>query len=144
MKFEQAIVGIGLLSVIGLPMTVEASDSKSITLKQVGRYSAGASTVPDEPRAEIAAYDPASKRLFSINLNLRQLDVLDLSNPESQVWPQSRLFRSAASPIAWPSETGSSPSRSKALRKQMLGRSSSSTAAARCSTASRSAPCPTC
>lgn len=85
MKFKQAIVGIGLLSVMGLPMTVEASDSKSITLKQIGRYSAGASTAPDEPRAEIAAYDPASKRLFSINLNLRQLDVLDLSNPESQV-----------------------------------------------------------
>ena len=85
MKFEHAIVGIGLLCVMGPPMTVEASDSKSITLKQIGRYSTGASTVPDEPRAEIAAYDPASKRLFSINLNLRQLDVLDLSNPESQV-----------------------------------------------------------
>lgn len=85
MKIERAIVGIGLLSVMGLPMSVEASDSNSLTLKQIGRYSAGASTVPDEPRAEIAAYDPASKRLFSINLNLRQLDVLDLSNPESQV-----------------------------------------------------------
>jgi hypothetical protein len=85
MKFEQAIVGIGLLSAIGLPISVQASDSKSITLKQIGRYSAGISTVPDEPRTEIAAYDPASKRLFSINLNLRQLDVLDLSNPESQV-----------------------------------------------------------
>ena len=85
MKFEQAIVGIGLLSMMGLPMSVEAKDSKSITLKQIGRYSAGASTAPDEPRTEIAAYDPASKRLFSINLNLRQLDVLDLSNPESQV-----------------------------------------------------------
>jgi hypothetical protein len=85
MKFEQAIVGIGLLSMMGLPMSVEAKDSKSITLKQIGRYSAGASTAPDEPRTEIAAYDPASKRLFSINLNLRQLDVLDLSNLESQV-----------------------------------------------------------
>ena len=85
MKFEQAIVGIGLLSVMGLPMFADASDSKSITLKQIGRYSAGASTAPDEPRAEIAAYDPASKRLFSINLNLRHLDVLDLSTPESPV-----------------------------------------------------------
>jgi osmotically-inducible protein OsmY len=46
MKCEQAIVGIGLLSVMGLPMSVEASDSKSMTLKQIGRYSAGASTVP--------------------------------------------------------------------------------------------------
>ncbi len=85
MKFERTLVGISLLSMLGLPMSVEAKDSKSITLKQIGRYSAGASTVPDEPRTEIAAYDPASKRLFSINLNLRQLDVLDLSNPESQV-----------------------------------------------------------
>ena len=89
MKFEQAIVGIGLLSVMGLPISVEASDSKSITLKQIGRYSAGASTVADEPRAEISAYDPASKRLFSINLNLRQLDVIDLSAPESPVLAQT-------------------------------------------------------
>ncbi len=89
MKFEQAIVGIGLLSVMGLPMSVEASDSKSVTLKQIGRYSAGASTIPDEPRAEIAAFDPASKRLFSINLNLRQLDVLDLSGPDSPVLVQT-------------------------------------------------------
>jgi hypothetical protein len=85
MKIEQVFVGIGLLSVMGLPLLAQASDLKSITLKQIGRYSAGASTVPDEPRAEIAAFDAKSKRLFSINLNLRQLDVLDLSNPESQV-----------------------------------------------------------
>ena len=39
MKFEQAIVGIGLLGMIGLPIFAEASDSKSITLKQIGRYS---------------------------------------------------------------------------------------------------------
>ena len=89
MKFEQALVGIGLLSVMGLPISVEAKDSTSITLKQIGRYSAGASTVPDEPRAEIAAFDPASKRLFSINLNLRQLDVLDLSAPDSPVLVQT-------------------------------------------------------
>jgi hypothetical protein len=85
MKIEQVFVGIGLLSAMGLPLLAQASDSKSITLKQIGRYSAGASTVPDQPRAEIAAFDAKSKRLFSINLNLRQMDVLDLSNPESQV-----------------------------------------------------------
>jgi hypothetical protein len=89
MKIEQAVVGIGILSVLGLPMLAEASDSKSITLKQIGRYSAGASTVADEPRTEIAAYDPASKRLFSINLNLRQLDVIDLSAPESPISVQT-------------------------------------------------------
>jgi hypothetical protein len=89
MKLEQLVIGIGIVSVMGLPMSVSAMDSKSITLKQIGRYSAGASTVPDEPRAEISAYDPASKRLFSINLNLRQLDVLDLSAPESPVLVQT-------------------------------------------------------
>ena len=81
MKFEQLVVSLGLLSAIGLPICVEAADSKSITLKQIGRYSAGGTTT----RAEISAYDPGSKRLFSINLTLQQLDILDLSNPESQV-----------------------------------------------------------
>ncbi len=81
MKFEQLIVGIGLLSVVGLPMFAVAADSKPITLKQIGRYSAGGATT----RAEISAYDPGTKRLFSINLALQRLDILDLSNPESQV-----------------------------------------------------------
>ncbi|RPH81442.1 MAG: hypothetical protein EHM80_02350 [Nitrospiraceae bacterium] len=121
MKFEQAIVGIGLLSVMGLPMSAEAKDSKSITLKQIGRYSAGVSTTPDEPRTEIADYDPASKQLFSINLNLRQLEVLNLSNPESQTLSPVQTVP-LASPIAWLSATASSPSRSKALRKQTLER----------------------
>lgn len=85
MKIEQVFAGIGLLSMMGLPLLAQASDLKSITLTQIGRYSAGPSTVADEPRAEIAAFDPASKRLFSINLNLRQLDVLDLSAPETPV-----------------------------------------------------------
>lgn len=85
MKIEQVFAGIGLLSVMGLPLLAQASDSKSITLTQIGRYSAGPSTVADEPRVEITAFDPTSKRLFSINLNLRQLDILDLSAPETPV-----------------------------------------------------------
>ena len=81
MKLEQLVVGIGVLSVMGLPISAMASDSKSLTLKQIGRYSAGGATT----RAEISAYDPETKRLFSINLALQQLDIVDLSNPESQV-----------------------------------------------------------
>ena len=81
MKFEQLVVGIGLLSVMGLPMFAVAADVKSITLKQIGRYSAGGTTTS----AEISVYDPGTKRLFSINLALQRLDILDLSNPESQV-----------------------------------------------------------
>ncbi|MBC7837450.1 MAG: BON domain-containing protein [Nitrospiraceae bacterium] len=78
MTFENAIAGIGLLTMMGLPISVEAADSKSITLKQIGRYSAGASTVPDEPRTEIAAYDPASNRLFDTRSDNK---VYDISRP---------------------------------------------------------------
>lgn len=86
---KQLLMGVGLLGIVGTAVIVEASDSKTITLKQIGRYSAGPSTNPDEPRTEISTYDPASKRLFSINLNLRQLDVLDLSAPETPVLTQT-------------------------------------------------------
>lgn len=89
MAIERLLVGVGLLGIVGTAVSVDASDSKTITLKEIGRYSAGASTDPDEPRAEISAFDPASKRLFSINLNLRQLDVLDLSAPETPVLVQT-------------------------------------------------------
>jgi hypothetical protein len=85
-KFEQEIVGIGLLSVLGLPISVQASDSKAITLKQIGRYSAGIGTTT---RAEISAFDPMTKRLFSINLELKQLDIVDISTPESPVLAQT-------------------------------------------------------
>ena len=85
MKFVQAIVGIGLLSVIGVPMSVEAKDSKSITLKQIGRYSADGTTT----RAEISAYDSGTKRLFSINLELKQLDIVDISAPGTPVLAQT-------------------------------------------------------
>lgn len=89
MAIERLLVGVGLLGIVGTAVSVDASDSKTITLKEIGRYSAGASTDPDEPRTEISAFDPASKRLFSINLNLRQLDVLDLSAPETPVLVQT-------------------------------------------------------
>ena len=92
MVIERLLMGVGLLSlfsIIGTSVTVEASDSRSIALKQIGRYSAGVSTNPDAPRAEISAFDAGSKRLFSINLNLRQLDILDLSAPETPVLVQT-------------------------------------------------------
>ena len=89
MGMERLFVGVGLVTLLGVSVSVEASDSTSITLKQIGRYSAGVSTNPDEPRTEISAFDPTSKRLFSINLNLRQLDVLDLGAPETPVLVQS-------------------------------------------------------
>lgn len=89
MKTTRLIAAATLSCLIGMPIVTYAKDAKSITLQPIGRYSAGASSTPDEPRAEIAAFDPASKRLFSVNLNLRQLDVIDLSAPESPVLAQT-------------------------------------------------------
>jgi hypothetical protein len=89
MKSNRVIAAVSLFCLIGMPILAEAKDSKSLTLNFIGRYSAGASTVSGEPRTEIAAYDPASKRLFSVNLNQTRLDILDISNPSSPVLAQS-------------------------------------------------------
>ena len=50
---------------------------QGITLTAIGRYSAGAGGT----RAEIAAYDPATQRLFAINAAQGRIDVLDISTP---------------------------------------------------------------
>src|SRR5262249_40437066 len=89
MRKRQIVVAACLSCLIGTPMLAAAKDPKSITLAQIGRYNAGISSVADEPRTEIAAFDPATKRLFSVNLNQRQLDVLDLSSPATPVLAQS-------------------------------------------------------
>jgi hypothetical protein len=57
---------------------------RQITLTQIGRYEAGTCT-PACTRAEIAAYDTATKRLFAINANQLRLDVLDISTPSNPV-----------------------------------------------------------
>jgi 3-phytase len=51
-------------------------------LKMLGSYHTG---VFAQGAAEIAAYDPASKRLFFVNANAATVDVLDLSNPGQPV-----------------------------------------------------------
>jgi DNA-binding beta-propeller fold protein YncE len=60
------------------PVGADAKRSKQITLTQIGRYLAGGIE-----RAEIAAYDPATKQIFSINPAESRIDVLDISNPAS-------------------------------------------------------------
>ena len=89
MKTSQCIAGLLLAVTSGMPILASAT-SDPITLNLLGRYSAGASTAADEPRTEISSYDPGTKRVFSVNLNQRRLDVVDISNPESPV-----LFRTA-------------------------------------------------
>jgi hypothetical protein len=67
-----ALLGIAILS-----HSADAKQPKQITLAPIGRYSAG----PGIERAEIAAYDPATGRIFSINPTLARVDVLDISDP---------------------------------------------------------------
>lgn len=54
----------------------------SIRLSYVSRYSTGSF---DASAAEIPAYDAASQRLFVVNAEQGELDVLDLSDPENPV-----------------------------------------------------------
>ncbi len=50
----------------------------AINLEFLGRYSTG---VFDEGAAEISAYDPTTQRLFVVNANAGNVDVLDLNDP---------------------------------------------------------------
>ncbi|MDY6938317.1 MAG: choice-of-anchor I family protein [Cyanobacteriota bacterium] len=52
----------------------------NIQLKPIGRYETG---LFDEGAAEISAYDPVSTQLFVINGFNKNIDVLDLSDPEN-------------------------------------------------------------
>jgi len=72
---------VALISIVILPYAADAKQPKQITLTPIGRFSAG----PGIERAEIAAYDPATKRIFSINPASSQVDVLDISDPSDPV-----------------------------------------------------------
>ena len=65
-----------VLTIAILPQSLEANRPKQIALTAIARYNGGGFE-----GAEIAAYDPATKRIFGINAALRQVDVLDISNP---------------------------------------------------------------
>ena len=52
----------------------------SITLKPIGGYETG---VFDEGATEISAYDPISRRLFSVNSDSKTVDVISLANPSN-------------------------------------------------------------
>jgi hypothetical protein len=64
--------------------TTEAAEAvaspRPLAFEVLGSVNTG--TVPG-PGAEIAAYDPASFRVFSVNPTLSLVDVLDISNPEA-------------------------------------------------------------
>ncbi|HEX2459879.1 MAG TPA: choice-of-anchor I family protein [Vicinamibacterales bacterium] len=67
-----------VLSCVALPTQA----ANPIDLKPVGKYVTG---IPFIGAAEIAAFDPASNRLFSVNGAANTLDVIDLSDPAMPV-----------------------------------------------------------
>ena len=90
MVFRIIIVALVGSTLLGSPNAAQADKKdkdikKEITLTPIGRYEAGTCTPACTPRAEIAAYDPATKRLFAINANQLRLDVLDISTPSNLV-----------------------------------------------------------
>ena len=80
-QVKSAIWVVVLLGIAILSYSADAKQPKQITLTPLGRYSAG----PGIERAEIAAYDPATRRIFSINPTLARVDVLDISDPSDPV-----------------------------------------------------------
>ncbi len=56
--------------------------AQSFRLEKIGGFATG---IFDRGAAEIAAYDPATKRLFFVNANLPAIEALDISNPAKPV-----------------------------------------------------------
>ena len=76
-SFKTITLVVTLLNVPIPAYSASAKQPKQISLTAIGRYNAG----PETERAEIAAYDPATKRIFSINPALARVDVLDIGDP---------------------------------------------------------------
>lgn len=68
-----------VVSSVGEPLTHEAKADSSISLEFVGRANSGSGL----GGSEIAAFDPASKRLFVTNGATNQIDIFDISNPRT-------------------------------------------------------------
>lgn len=82
-------VGVGLslvtlapaVAAVEDPITLTADDAP-FSLVPVGTYATG---VFDESAAEIVAYDVRTQRLFTVNAQAGQVDVIDASNPAAPV-----------------------------------------------------------
>jgi uncharacterized protein len=83
-QMKAALGTLVLLGITILPTLTVAKEDKQITLTPIGRYDAR-SVITDIERAEIAAYDPATRRIFSINPTLFRVDVLGISDPTDPV-----------------------------------------------------------
>jgi hypothetical protein len=73
--------GLGALAWSGSTIT-GAPPPKDIALTPIGVYRTNAF---DQGGAEVAAYDPGTRRVYAVNLRETQIDVLDISNPAHPV-----------------------------------------------------------
>ncbi|MCH6259421.1 hypothetical protein MLD52_22895, partial [Puniceicoccaceae bacterium K14] len=71
---------------------LEVAPEQLVDLNVLGSYHSG---VFDESAAEIVAYDPDTHRLFVVNANSSQIDVLDASDPADPVLLASHAFEGA-------------------------------------------------
>ena len=91
-------VAAAVVGFLGHGQLMGSQAEKGITLTPIGVYR---SNIFDQGGSEIAAYDPASRRLFTVNLRDQRVDVLDISNPASP-------FLTLTIPIAaWGSQANS-------------------------------------
>ncbi|MEB3226353.1 MAG: hypothetical protein VKJ86_11190, partial [Synechococcus sp.] len=89
------------LMTLGLAATIWAGGQAAqaqITLNPIGNYETG---IFDGSAAEIAAYDPASKRLFVTNAEAKTIDILDLSNPSKPTLITSLELPNGANSVAF-------------------------------------------
>lgn len=104
MKQRTRLLVVAITAVLGataLPPATAApkpkgGDGKPLHLSLLGRYESGAF---DEGAAEITAYDPATRRVFTVNAQAGTVDVLDLTRP-SQPRRVAQLATPGANSVA--------------------------------------------
>lgn len=71
-KMSLAVAGLAIMPALASQV------SAGIQLQEIGRYESG---LFDQSAAEITAYDPISQRLFVVNAQSNQIDILDMTDP---------------------------------------------------------------
>ncbi|HYN07687.1 MAG TPA: choice-of-anchor I family protein [Vicinamibacterales bacterium] len=79
---SRVLVGSALIALAmtatGGTRLASAPPDKFIELVPLGQYQTG---IFEKVAAEIVAYDPATRRVFSVNVALSQIDIIDVSDP---------------------------------------------------------------
>jgi len=81
---RSAVVGAVLTAAVGVLLgsirIAGQPPEKAISLTPLGVYRTG---LFDKGGSEIAAYDPATRRVFTVNLDGKRIDVIDISTPSA-------------------------------------------------------------